>query len=199
MHAVSSAGGLFPHAKRAPCADATPLPTAVGLDDAWQACGSYGPLNYTYHAADGTPQVNLDKFPSLSAMTAHAHALNLTAGCACVGALPLLRVLLSSIVHSHAPRPHRACPSLPAHQSMATIACAMITARMCCALLVRAPAARWSRSLASRRIGLAQTPPSPSPPAAEVNFVIDMGFDRCVGVRHADCLHGSSPPWSPLL
>lgn len=53
--------------------------TDVGLDDAWQKCGSYGPNNYTYHAADGTPQVNT-KFPSLSAMTAHAHALNLTAG-----------------------------------------------------------------------------------------------------------------------
>ena len=54
--------------------------TDVGLDDAWQKCGSYGPNNYTYHAADGTPQVNTDKFPSLSALTAHAHALNLTAG-----------------------------------------------------------------------------------------------------------------------
>jgi len=52
----------------------------VGLDDAWQKCGSYGPLNYTYHSADGTPVVDLEKFPSLANMTAHAHALNLTAG-----------------------------------------------------------------------------------------------------------------------
>lgn len=54
--------------------------TDVGLDDCWQSCGSYGPNNYTYHLADGTPVVNTTRFPSLAAMTAHAHALNLTAG-----------------------------------------------------------------------------------------------------------------------
>lgn len=52
----------------------------AGLDDAWQACGSYGPNGYTYHAADGTPQVNLASFPNFTAMNAFAHSLNLTSG-----------------------------------------------------------------------------------------------------------------------
>lgn len=53
---------------------------SVGLDDAWQLCGSYGPNNYTYHLEDGTPVVDLARFPSLSGMCAHAHSLNLTCG-----------------------------------------------------------------------------------------------------------------------
>ena len=35
----------------------------TGLDDNWQKCGSYGPNKYTYHADDGTPQVNFAVFP----------------------------------------------------------------------------------------------------------------------------------------
>ena len=61
-----------------------PLPT----DDCWQACGKYGPNNYTYHDENGAPVVDLTKFPDLKGMVDHAHALNLTAGfysnnCAC--------------------------------------------------------------------------------------------------------------------
>lgn len=52
----------------------------VGVDDAWQMCGSYGPLNYTYHLEDGTPVLNTTRFPSLNTMTAYAHSHNLTAG-----------------------------------------------------------------------------------------------------------------------
>ena len=54
--------------------------TDVGLDDAWQACGSYGPLGYTYHNASGSPMVNTALFPDLLAMTSYAHSLGLTAG-----------------------------------------------------------------------------------------------------------------------
>ena len=54
--------------------------STVGLDDAWQACGSYGPGKYTYHDASGNPLVNLTRFPSMASMTAHAHSLGLRAG-----------------------------------------------------------------------------------------------------------------------
>lgn len=52
----------------------------VGLDDAWQECGSYGPNKYTYHDANGNPVVNTARFPNLKNMTAHAHTLGLKAG-----------------------------------------------------------------------------------------------------------------------
>jgi hypothetical protein len=52
----------------------------VGLDDVWQACGSYGPNNYTYHDAEGNPQVNTTRFPDFVAFNAAAHAQNLTTG-----------------------------------------------------------------------------------------------------------------------
>lgn len=54
--------------------------TDVGLDDVWQQCGSYGPLNWTYHDAAGNPMVNTVKFPNMSALPATAHSLGLTAG-----------------------------------------------------------------------------------------------------------------------
>lgn len=54
--------------------------TDAGLDDNWQACGSYGPDSFTYHAVDGTPQVNKNLFPDFKAMTAYGHARNLTVG-----------------------------------------------------------------------------------------------------------------------
>ena len=53
--------------------------TDVGLDDGWQLDNS-GPGGHGYHNASGWPIVNTTRFPSLAAMTAHAHALNLTAG-----------------------------------------------------------------------------------------------------------------------
>ena len=54
--------------------------TDAGLDDGWQACGSYGPDQYRYHTAAGDPVVNTDRFPDMRAMTSLAHSLNLTAG-----------------------------------------------------------------------------------------------------------------------
>lgn len=54
--------------------------TDVGLDDDWQACGSYGVDKFTYHDESGVPQVNTQLFPDMAAMTAHGHALNLTVG-----------------------------------------------------------------------------------------------------------------------
>ena len=53
--------------------------TDVGLDDAWQEVNS-GPGGVGFHNASGWPIVNTTRFPDLAAMTAHAHALNLTAG-----------------------------------------------------------------------------------------------------------------------
>jgi len=63
--------------------------TDVGIDDGWQQCGHYGPLAYRYHAADGSPVVDVRKFPDLRELTGRAHALGLTAGwygnaCGCV-------------------------------------------------------------------------------------------------------------------
>ena len=52
----------------------------VGLDDVWQLCGSYGPLNWTYHDATGSPVVDTARFPNMSALPATAHSLGLTAG-----------------------------------------------------------------------------------------------------------------------
>lgn len=54
----------------------------VGLDDNWQACGSYSdshiPLNF--HDEEGTPQINFELFPDMKSMTDYAHSLGLTAG-----------------------------------------------------------------------------------------------------------------------
>lgn len=64
----------------------------AGLDDCYQACGSYGPDKYTYHdpANNLWPAIDQTKFPggNMSSMTAVAHSLGLTAGfyannCAC--------------------------------------------------------------------------------------------------------------------
>eukprot|EP00730_Choanoeca_flexa_P018862 TRINITY_DN9194_c0_g1_i1.p1 TRINITY_DN9194_c0_g1~~TRINITY_DN9194_c0_g1_i1.p1 ORF type:complete len:557 (+),score=83.14 TRINITY_DN9194_c0_g1_i1:198-1673(+) len=51
---------------------------SVGLDDNWQACGT-GFLG-TFHAANGEPLVNLDRFPNMSAMTAYGHSKGLEVG-----------------------------------------------------------------------------------------------------------------------
>ncbi len=52
----------------------------VGLDDNWQACGSYGPEGYHFHSEEGSPIVNHARFPDFINMTSYAHSLNLTAG-----------------------------------------------------------------------------------------------------------------------
>ena len=53
----------------------------VGLDDNWQQCGQYGPDKALhFHGDDGTPLVNTERFPNMSAMTAYAHRLGLTSG-----------------------------------------------------------------------------------------------------------------------
>ena len=52
----------------------------VGLDDVWQKCGSYGPKNWTYHDATGSPVVDTARFPNMSALPATAHSLGLRAG-----------------------------------------------------------------------------------------------------------------------
>ena len=55
----------------------------VGLDDNWQACGSYGPNGYSFHDTNGRPVVNQQRFPDFMAMTNYAHSLGLTAGWYC--------------------------------------------------------------------------------------------------------------------
>jgi hypothetical protein len=52
----------------------------VGLDDNWQACGSYGPNGDTYHDVNGDPVINTSSFPDFKAMTDYAHSLGETAG-----------------------------------------------------------------------------------------------------------------------
>uniref|UniRef100_A0A6U6FDI2 Alpha-galactosidase n=1 Tax=Odontella aurita TaxID=265563 RepID=A0A6U6FDI2_9STRA len=53
----------------------------VGLDDAWQACQSpEAAEGMNYHREDGSPIVNLKRFPDLKGMVDLAHSLNLTAG-----------------------------------------------------------------------------------------------------------------------
>jgi alpha-galactosidase len=62
----------------------------AGLDDCYQLCGSYGPEKFTYHNPDKKfwPEIDPAKFTNMTAMTAVAHTLGLTAGwyannCAC--------------------------------------------------------------------------------------------------------------------
>ena len=50
----------------------------VGLDDAWQACGSG--INGSFHDADGNPLVNLETFPNMTAMNALIHAVGVKSG-----------------------------------------------------------------------------------------------------------------------
>lgn len=54
--------------------------TDVGLDDAWQKCGSYGPNKNSYHEETGQPVVDKSVFPDMKQMTDHAHGLGITAG-----------------------------------------------------------------------------------------------------------------------
>lgn len=49
--------------------------------DNWQACNSpEAAPGMHYHAVNGTPLVNYERFPSLGDMVKHAHSLNLTSG-----------------------------------------------------------------------------------------------------------------------
>lgn len=52
----------------------------VGLDDAWQLCGSYTAEKYSYHDETGAPVIDTSKFPNFNDLTDHAHSLGLTAG-----------------------------------------------------------------------------------------------------------------------
>ena len=54
--------------------------TDAGLDDGWQQCGKFGPQNWTYHSADGSPVVDKSRFPNLKSMTDLGHSLDLTMG-----------------------------------------------------------------------------------------------------------------------
>ncbi len=47
----------------------------IGLDDAWQACGTG--IDGSFHDADGAPIVNTTRFPSLKAMNALGNSLGL--------------------------------------------------------------------------------------------------------------------------
>mmetsp|Transcript_7156 Transcript_7156/g.21869 ORF Transcript_7156/g.21869 Transcript_7156/m.21869 type:complete len:443 (-) Transcript_7156:205-1533(-) len=54
----------------------------VGLDDNWQACGS-GTDFFHYHTRKNGkfhPMVNMERFPDMAGMNAHAHRLGLTTG-----------------------------------------------------------------------------------------------------------------------
>ena len=51
---------------------------SVGLDDAWQACGTG--VNGSFHDAEGNPLVDTKKFPSMKNMTDHGHNLGLKVG-----------------------------------------------------------------------------------------------------------------------
>jgi alpha-galactosidase len=48
----------------------------VGIDDAWEACGSG--VNGSYHDASGRPLINTTRFPDMRALTAHARARGAT-------------------------------------------------------------------------------------------------------------------------
>ena len=51
---------------------------SVGLDDAWQACGTG--VNGTFHDAEGRPLINETKFPDMGGMVKHGHSLDLRVG-----------------------------------------------------------------------------------------------------------------------
>eukprot|EP01052_Picozoa_sp_SAG31_P052622 SAG31_NODE_13075_length_894_cov_1.894340_1_plen_123_part_00 len=50
----------------------------VGLDDAWQACGTG--INGSFHDADGKPLVNLKSFPNMAEMNRLIHAKGVKSG-----------------------------------------------------------------------------------------------------------------------
>lgn len=50
----------------------------VGLDDAWQACGTG--INGSFHDKDGNPLVNLKAFPNMTEMNERIHAKGVKSG-----------------------------------------------------------------------------------------------------------------------
>ena len=50
----------------------------VGLDDAWQACGTG--VNGSFHDKDGNPLVNVKAFPNMTAMNDYAHHKGVKSG-----------------------------------------------------------------------------------------------------------------------
>lgn len=75
----------------------------VGLDDAWQACGK-GEDGYQYHDSQGRPVINTERFPNMTAMTAKAHGLGLTAGwyannCICMEGKEPTQAMYAQDVH----------------------------------------------------------------------------------------------------
>lgn len=50
----------------------------VGIDEGWAKCGAG--VNGSFHRLDGSPIVDLEKFPSMKQLTDHIHALGLRAG-----------------------------------------------------------------------------------------------------------------------
>ena len=51
----------------------------MAQDDGWQKCGSLVGQR-SFHDADGNPLIDTSKFPDMSAMTAHGHALGFEVG-----------------------------------------------------------------------------------------------------------------------
>jgi hypothetical protein len=69
----------------------------VGLDDAWQLCGKYGPNEYTYHDEKGKPVIDTALFPDFNGLTDYAHSLGLTAGYVCLSLLSYSSVMLTCL------------------------------------------------------------------------------------------------------
>ena len=73
------------HDQRSPQADDAPPHLIIRArrlprqDDNWQKCGTLNGQR-AFHDADGNPLIDTQKFPSLSAMTAHGHSLGLRVG-----------------------------------------------------------------------------------------------------------------------
>ena len=109
----------------------------VGLDDNWQACGSYGPDKLKYHDEDGNPVVNEDRFPDFKSMTDHAHSLGLTSGW-CISTRP---------THHHTPR---ASPQAPPHDPRITTSSTTSTAFAGTATTASARTARSATASSTR-------------------------------------------------
>lgn len=103
MHAMVDATRTpFGHSKPASLLDLGY--THAGLDDNWQACGAG--VDGSFHAADGTPLINLTRFPSMKSMVATGHRLGLKVGwCKTCGAsFILLACRLATYLHPCARR-----------------------------------------------------------------------------------------------
>lgn len=63
---------------RNPLPQPIPGPGGASLTDRF--CPSGKGVNGSFHAADGTPLINTETFPSMSDMTAHGHKLGMRVG-----------------------------------------------------------------------------------------------------------------------